>query len=74
MPTADSGILRYDINDPEDAQVLVNTGLVWRGGPKTTQKVLLLITEGRVQRNPEKEPPNVRAYLDKVAPVAPSVA
>jgi len=69
MPTMESGVARYDTSDPEDVQVLVNTGFIWKGGPKTTSRVLMLITGGQVTRVPEKEPPNIRAYLDKVAPV-----
>lgn len=69
MPTIENGVARYDTSDPEDVQVLVNTGLIWRGGPKTMQKVIMLITNGQVTRSPEKETPEVRAYLDKIAPV-----
>ena len=63
------GLLRMDINDPEDLQVLIDRGLIWRSGPKTMQKVLDSIVRGLVKRNPEKEPPEVRAYLDKVKPL-----
>lgn len=62
---------RLDATDPKDVQLLVNSGLAWRSGPKTLQGILRLIQDGTVMRRPDKEPPEVRAYLDKVAPVAP---
>lgn len=71
MPTTQNGIARFDINDPEDVQRLVNTGLAWRSGPKSLQAIIRLIAGGQVQRRPDKEPPEVRTYLDKVAPEAP---
>ena len=69
MPTIENGVARYDMSNPEDVQVLVNAGFVWKGGPKTVQKAIMFITGGQVTRNPEKEPSNIRVYLDKVAPV-----
>lgn len=65
------GMARYDVRTPEDAQVLVNNGVAWRGGPKTIQTIIRLIMAGSVKRNPSKETPEVTAYLDKVAPVSP---
>jgi hypothetical protein len=56
----------YDVNDPADLQVLVNSGLIWKGGPKTVQKAIDAITDGTVQRAPDKEPPQVRQFLDMV--------
>jgi len=60
------GATRLDLNDPEDVQYLVSTGLAWRSGPKTTQLILKSITDGTTQRNPSNEPPEVTAFLDKV--------
>jgi hypothetical protein len=64
-----SGLVRFDIDDPADLQVLIDRGLVWRSGPEDLQTVMRAIQEGTVQRAPDKEPPEVRAYLDKVAPI-----
>lgn len=65
-----STIQRLDANDPKDVQLLVDSGLAWRSGPKTLQGIFRLIADGKVKRNPAKETPEVKAYLDKVAPVA----
>lgn len=38
MPTdSPGGMRRYDVNDPEDMAALIRTGLIWRGGPNTTE-------------------------------------
>jgi hypothetical protein len=62
---------RLDTKNPEDVQMLVNTGLAWRSGPTTLQAILQLIETGAVQRVPERETPEVAAYLDEAAPLAP---
>lgn len=70
MPTQlPGGIVRLDVNDPQDLQVLIDRGLIWRSGPKDLQTAMRAIQNGEVKRAPDKEPPEVRAYLDKVAPV-----
>lgn len=61
-----SGVQRLDINDPKDVQYLVDTGLAWRSGPQSLQTIFRFITEGDVTRKPERETPEVRAYLDKL--------
>lgn len=61
-----NGPARLNVNDPADAQKLVNTGLAWRSGPATLQVLFRLIQSGEVTRVPEKETPQVRAYLDKL--------
>lgn len=69
MPTQlPGGVVRLDVNDPKDVQVLVNSGLAWRSGPKDLQTIMHFIVDGEVTRRPDKEPPDVRNYLDKVAP------
>ncbi len=61
------GTQRLDVNDPKDVQYLVDTGLAWRSGPQTMQVILRHIADGAVTRKPEREPPEVRSYLDKLA-------
>lgn len=72
MPSINGGMARYDINDPEDLQVLIRTGLVWKSGPKTMQVVLRALQDGTVTRVPEKEPEHVTAYLDKLQVAIPA--
>jgi hypothetical protein len=64
MPTNDGGMVRFDINDPEDVQKLVDSGYAWRAGPKTTDRIIDMIERGLVTRRPEKEPPAITQYLD----------
>jgi hypothetical protein len=65
----DRGLVRLDIDKPDDLQLLIDRGLIWRSGPKTLQKVFKSIQNGDVQRRPDREPPEVRTFLDKVVPV-----
>ena len=67
MPTPDQfSMIRLDIDDPKDVQYLVNTGYAWRSGPKTLQKIVLMIADEKVARNPAKEPPEITAFLDRL--------
>lgn len=66
MPSIDGGMARYDTNDPEDLQVLIRTGLIWKSGPKVMQKVLRALQDGTVTRVVAKERPEVTSYLDKL--------
>lgn len=68
MPATQNGCAVFDVTDPGDVQALVNAGVAWSSGPKTVEAILALVTGGRVQRWPDKEPPEVRAYLDKAMP------
>jgi hypothetical protein len=72
VPSIEDGMARYDINDPEDLQVLIRTGVVWKSGPKTMQTVLRALQDGTVERVPEKEPANVKSYLDRIGVVPPA--
>lgn len=71
MPDISGGMARYDINDPKDLQVLINSGFIWKGGPRTIQKTVDALLAGTVQRAPDKEPPEVAAFLDRA--LAPAV-
>ena len=62
----DGGMFRLDIDNPRHVQYLVNTGYAWRSGPKTLQKIVLMIADGVVTRNPAKEPPEITAFLDRL--------
>jgi hypothetical protein len=57
---------RYDTGDPDDLQVLIRTGLIWRAGPKTLGDVFEQFQEGTVTRVVAKEPPEVTVYLDQL--------
>lgn len=74
MPSIQGGIARYDIKDPEDLAVLIDRGLIWRGGPQSVQAALRAIVDGDVPRPTRNVPPEVNAYLDKlgVPPAAPT--
>lgn len=71
MPSVSGSIAHYDLNDPEDLQVLIRTGLVWRGGPKAVQRALRAVQDGTATRYPEKETPEVSSYLDKLGVARP---
>lgn len=60
------GVRRIDITNAEDVQYLLDTGLAWRSGPQTLQRIFAMLQDGKVARRPERETPQVKAYLDKV--------
>lgn len=62
MPSIDDGgMARYDIENPEDIDALINSGLIWRGGPKAQQKAIArLIATGE---RPANLPANIAAAL-----------
>lgn len=68
MPRRDqaSGFLRYDINDEDDLAALIKAGLIWKGGPDAVEKALRALSTGAVER-PDNLPPEVAAWLDKLA-------
>lgn len=47
-----SNVQAFDINKPEDLSVLVNSGIIWKGGPKTIDFVIDALVEGRVSPTP----------------------
>lgn len=56
------GIARYDIKDDADLAVLIATGLLWRGGPKTQRAGLVYLMHHPEAIN-DKVPANVLALL-----------
>lgn len=72
MPDINGGMARYNLDDPEDMQVLIRTGLIWKGGPKAVQKALRALQDGTCDRVPVKETPEVNAYLTKLGVPEPS--
>lgn len=70
-----SGIKHYDVRNPEDLQYLIETGVIWKGGPKAIAAALQAIRTGAVAR-PANLPAWAAAALDgaaspATAPVAP---
>lgn len=66
MPQINAGMARYNLDDPEDLAVLVDRGLIWKGGPKAVAKALSAIKRGDVPRPTKNVPPEVSAYLDRM--------
>lgn len=69
MPTFDaaSGVMRYDVYDPDDLAYLIKTGLIWRGGPKIQRLAVDALLRGDVPR-PDHLPAQVVAYLESRQP------
>jgi hypothetical protein len=65
MGTFDSatGVMRYDVHDPDDLAYLIKAGLIWRGGPKTQRLAIDALLRGDVAR-PDNLPEQVVAFLD----------
>jgi hypothetical protein len=61
---AASGVVHYDVHDPADLAHLIETGLIWRGGPKTQRLAIDALLRGDVAR-PDNLPEHIRAYLDR---------
>jgi hypothetical protein len=66
MPEDKGGVLHYDINDPADLAVLIEGGLIWKGGPKAIKKAIDAIVSGSVPRPTANVPAEVNAHLDSV--------
>lgn len=62
-----SGVMRYDVHDPDDLAYLIKTGLIWRGGPKTQRLAVDALLRGDVER-PDNLPEQVAAFLDSRQP------
>jgi hypothetical protein len=68
MPVIHNGFARYDTNDLDDLQVLITSGMIWKGGPKSVGKALRALRSGAVSRPTEKQaplPPEVVEWLDR---------
>ena len=66
MPELAGGMARYDLNNPEDLAVLIDRGLIWKGGPKAIGRAIAAIRRGDVPRPTKNVPDNVNAYLDRL--------
>lgn len=67
MPTDDNGVLRYNVRDEKDLAHLIETGLVWRGGPTTIDLAIDYLNEHPEAVN-DKVPASVLAYLQPAPP------
>lgn len=65
MSTLDSasGVMHYDVHDSAYLAYLIQTGLIWRGGPKTQRLAIEALLRGDVPR-PDNLPEQVSAFLD----------
>jgi hypothetical protein len=61
---SEDGILRLDIHKAEDLQYLIDTGLIWKGGPRTQRVAIDAMLAGTAKPS-GKEPENVAALLAK---------
>ena len=55
----------FQLSDPADLAILISSGLIWRGGPKTQRLAIRALKSGAVPR-PANLPPQVAAFLDRV--------
>lgn len=60
---ASSRVVRYDVRDLGDLAHLIETGLIWRGGPKTQRLAIDALLRGEVPR-PDNLPAQIIAFLD----------
>jgi hypothetical protein len=58
----DHGVARLDIHDDADMAVLIRTGLIWRGGPKTVARAVQYLRANPSMVN-DKVPAAVLAEL-----------
>ena len=67
MPNIDgAGMANYDIENPNDLDALIRSGLIWKGGPKAqTAAINRLIETGE---RPANLPPNILRMLPEVTP------
>jgi hypothetical protein len=65
--TCSTGVIRFDIDDPDDLADLVRTGLIWKGGPKAIAKAVTALLDGTLPRPPNL-PPQVAGYLRLLEP------
>lgn len=56
------GMLRYDIDNPEDLAALIANGMIWKGGPKAIGLALRALKSGAVPI-PNNLPANVVTFL-----------
>jgi hypothetical protein len=60
---AASGLMHYDVHDPEDLAYLIQTGMIWRGGRKTQRLAIDALLSGAVPR-PRNLPERIAAFLE----------
>lgn len=67
MPNIDgAGMANYDIENPNDLDDLIRSGLIWKGGPKAqTAGINRLIETGE---RPTNLPANIARVLPEVTP------
>lgn len=71
MPTNEGGIIRYDVNNPEDLAALIENGLIWKGGPQAINKAIQAVLTGAVPRPTRNVPAQVNAIFDQNMPPQP---
>lgn len=66
MPDMSGGFAHYNLNDPSDMQALIESGIVWKGGPQTQKKAVVFLLQHRDLITEDVLaacPPGVRAIL-----------
>jgi hypothetical protein len=70
MPEVRGGIAHFDINKTEDLQALIDSGAIWKGGPKTISRALTALRTGECER-PANLPQDIADWLDRNVPTTP---
>lgn len=65
MPDIEGGMARYNLDDPEDLAVLIDRGLIWKGGPAAYNKAIKAVLSGAVPRPTRNVPPQVEAIFEE---------
>lgn len=64
MPQEVNGVVRLDVTDPEDAQVLVHWPTFWQtAGPKTIEKAIQYLRDNPSEVDPPVLPTEVLVAL-----------
>ena len=67
MPSTNGGAIRYDINDPKDMALLVQSPMFWsKSGPDTIDKAITFLQENPDAMN-DAVPADIRAEVEGTA-------
>lgn len=66
MPDIHGGMAHYDLKNHDDLAVLIDRGLIWKGGPQAIKLAMDAIISGAVPRPTHNVPPAVNAELDRL--------
>lgn len=68
-----SNVQRLNVNDPADLRLLLENGMIWKGGPRTIQLAIDALVEGTIA--PSRDilaamPPEVASHVDEERNIA----